>query len=352
MAKSGPHNIPEIDALRGLAAVCVACIFHLFFLFGERFTGPFDGLPVVTWLYDHGWTMVDLFFVISGYVFSHVYLSSDHGKLVSSGRSFWVARFARLYPLHMLTVILFIPIILSGVVHKGVQDNFDLYHFGLNLLLLQGVGLERGYNFNVVSWSVSVEVLCYFLFFFAARTGGRALTVVAGLAIVAGVAMTWEGNAFVGRGLSGFFAGYFAWRLRAFAVPTWCLVACVVIPFLWVPDIFKLGTYLGLTAFPAMILLAQRMPFLAGKLFRWLGDRSYSIYLLHPVIYLSGKAFVPDFYAMREAHPELVAFTAIALVFLASDFSYRRFEMPLRRLIRDRLGEPSEPYARRKRAMP
>ena len=99
--------IREIDALRGLAALGVSAVFHIGYAVGTYRTGPLDGLPFFTWLHDEGWTLVDLFFVISGFIFAHVYLDAA-GKLREgvTARDFFVARFARLYPLHLGVVIL------------------------------------------------------------------------------------------------------------------------------------------------------------------------------------------------------------------------------------------------------
>ncbi|NNE87302.1 MAG: acyltransferase [Silicimonas sp.] len=346
MTGSRPQYIHEIDALRGIAALSVACVFHLFLMFGAKFTGPLDGLPVLSWLYNAGWTMVDLFFVVSGYVFAHVYLAENALKTGVTGKSFFVARFARLYPLHILTMFLVIPPIALGVVTQGLHDNLDLYHFVLNLLMLQGSGLNDRYSFNVVSWSVSVEVLCYVLFFVAARAGAGALFLTAMFAIFVGVWLTLEDNMLtsnLGRGLSGFFAGYFAWRLRNLNIPSSVLVPCIIIPILWVPNFINFGTFLGLTAFPAAVLLAQRLPFLGARFFRWLGDRSYSIYLWHPVVYFSAKAYIPNFHGFREDHPFLLAGGAIFVVLALSDLGYRYFETPMRGLIRGKLNGQAKP---------
>jgi len=71
----------------GIAAVVVAFVFHQHFLTGYYRSGPLDGLPVFTWLHDNGWTMVDLFFVISGVIFSDVDLDNKN-KINAEVKSF------------------------------------------------------------------------------------------------------------------------------------------------------------------------------------------------------------------------------------------------------------------------
>ncbi|MCB1338674.1 MAG: acyltransferase [Maritimibacter sp.] len=345
MSETDHQHIHQIDGLRGLAAVSVAFGFHMFFLFGVRFTGPLDGLPVLSWLYDHGWTMVDLFFVISGFVFSHVYLQAGALRPGTTARSFVAARIARLYPLHLVTLVLVIPPIAAGAAGVRVAENSDLGQFVLNLLLLQASDLEAGYSFNVVSWSISVEMLCYLLFFAAARTGSRAFTLLAALAILAGIALSTLGTEsgwHIGRGLSGFFAGHFAWRLRHRKIPAALLLTGTVLPVAFAPAALSYGQFLGVTAFPAAVLLALKLPVLSTRPFRWLGARSYSIYLWHPVIYFALRGYIPDFELVRDAHPALLVAVAFATVLIVSDLSYRWFETPMRHWLRARLaGRPS-----------
>ena len=42
----------------------------------------------------------------------------------------------------------------------------DFYHFLLNTLFISGWGFEKGPSFNGPIWSVSVEIIIYFIFFF------------------------------------------------------------------------------------------------------------------------------------------------------------------------------------------
>ena len=41
----------------------------------------------------------------------------------------------------------------------------DVYHFLLNVFFIQSWGFEKGYSFDGPSWSVSIEVMMYVLFF-------------------------------------------------------------------------------------------------------------------------------------------------------------------------------------------
>lgn len=336
---SQTEHVHQIDALRGLAACAVAFIYHGWRIGGVYKTGPLDGLPVISWLYDYGYTAVDLFFVISGYVFAHVYLTGDGLRGGVTLRAFMAARIARLYPLHLATLLLMAAILLAGT---GDMPGHDGWHFLLNLLFLQESGLNQGYSFNVPAWSLSVEMLCYLLFILAALAGRRVLAVSAVLFVLVGlVATASEATSVVnvGRGLTGYFTGYLIWRHRETLdrVPAWlaiAFVAGILAVHLKLPFVFY-GASLSVTAWPILLLLSKRSAVLTSAPLRWLGARSYSIYLLHFPVYgvllfvvTAGQPVPP---AMQGA---ALAF-CIATTLLLSHFSFLYFEAPMRRLIRD-----------------
>lgn len=68
-----PARLTRLDGLRGIAACVVAFAYHPRSLFApELFTG--HG-ALLAWLSHWGWAFVDLFFLLSGYIFAHVYLA-------------------------------------------------------------------------------------------------------------------------------------------------------------------------------------------------------------------------------------------------------------------------------------
>lgn len=116
--------------------------------------------------YNYGFYGVQLFFLISGFVFAHIYINK---KNLVSLKEFFINRFARLYPLHFATLILvtFLQLFSLGAfdTFQIIQIN-DFYHFFLNLMFISSWGFENGHSFNAPIWSVSVEVAIYILFFF------------------------------------------------------------------------------------------------------------------------------------------------------------------------------------------
>jgi peptidoglycan/LPS O-acetylase OafA/YrhL len=170
------NKIASVELLRFVSAMMVI-IWHYqqFYLpyniFSEVEILPFNRntQPFYNYLslfYNFGNRGVDFFFIISGYVFSYVYLFKNESVKF---KFFFVNRLARLYPLHILTLII---VAITQFYNSVSFDNFlihfnnDAYHFFLNLFFISGWGFEQGPSFNGPIWSVSVEIIIYFLFFF------------------------------------------------------------------------------------------------------------------------------------------------------------------------------------------
>src|SRR5580693_6475909 len=94
--------LSNLTSLRGVAALLVA-IFH-FEMAIARF------VPAsLTMFFEKSYLMVDLFFVMSGFIMFHVYRSSFEQALSPNAvKNFYVARFARIYPLHFFSSVLLI----------------------------------------------------------------------------------------------------------------------------------------------------------------------------------------------------------------------------------------------------
>jgi len=51
-----------------------------------------------------------------------------------------------------------------------IYDYNDLKHFVFNVFFMQGWGFNDGFSFNAPTWSVSVEIVVYIIFFFLLKT--------------------------------------------------------------------------------------------------------------------------------------------------------------------------------------
>ena len=113
-----------------------------------------------------------LFFVLSGFVIHYNYGSSFRGAFLGPAVDFFIARFARLYPLYLFVLILFI--LNQRMVWGIFTQQYDLSIFPRYLLLWQAWSIEYrgttwfGHLLVPPAWSISVEVFFYALYPFLA----------------------------------------------------------------------------------------------------------------------------------------------------------------------------------------
>ena len=99
-------RIPELDGLRG-AAVALVVIFHYSILGPPAAEHPSNALNYLySWFQrwvSLGWTGVDLFFVLSGFLIGGILLDSKNSP--SYYRTFYARRFYRIFPLYYLWIL-------------------------------------------------------------------------------------------------------------------------------------------------------------------------------------------------------------------------------------------------------
>jgi peptidoglycan/LPS O-acetylase OafA/YrhL len=106
---------------------------------------------------------VSFFFVLSGFILTHVYRS----KPLPSYGAFMRARFARLWPVHIAGIILLVLLVAPGSITFDGPGIFNKWIvLGFNLALLHSVFPFLAYTFswNAVSWSISTEMFFYLVF--------------------------------------------------------------------------------------------------------------------------------------------------------------------------------------------
>ena len=165
-----------VDLLRWIAAMSVVVfhyILHFLFhpteksiyLYSEGSNNIMNFIQNFVWSTGIGGKAVWFFWCISGFVFTNILANK---KL--SFKEFSIKRFARLYPLHFLTLTLVLILeIFSFYKFNQYQIQgvyYDFYHYILNFFFVSGWEIfEKGYSFNYISWSVSLEIPIYFFFF-------------------------------------------------------------------------------------------------------------------------------------------------------------------------------------------
>lgn len=343
---------PYLDSLttmRGIAAWWVAC-YHFRQLLPA-------GLPY--WLMGglaNGDLAVDFFFQLSGFIIAYNYITQLDRVSWRSYTAFIVKRLARIYPLHIFVLLLYVlnPIAILLFSTQGLPgDRYSLSYFLLSVVLMQNWGFTDALAWNVPAWSISTEWFVYlvfpliagsFLHFFS--DGRRALFGFLLLWAVLGAIWYHQGVALGGdisrlglaRCVIQFLMGATVQRMlahrpdvaRLLAAPA--IVLGVLLLLAWVlfdplpdyaviPGVWALWIY-GFAANTGI----------GARLGRWrvgvaIGEASYSTYLIH--------FFVLDwvkFLLVRAGGGEVRDFlVCIALTVVMSWVLYRFVEVPGRR---------------------
>jgi peptidoglycan/LPS O-acetylase OafA/YrhL len=296
------HRVGYVDALRCIAALAVLAQHLLELADPVRFAGFLDCAP--------GVFGVVLFFYISGFV---VPLSIRKRPPVSS---FLLRRLFRIYPAYLASLVL--AVVLAWPMHE--QNPFvrvGVVGSVLNLLLVQEY--FHAPAILGVTWTLSIEFVWYGLFAIIAygvpklRVSWLVLLFSLGMVLLSLVALQLHVRAPAGRfGLIGAaLIGYLSWQkragelqLREYAVAVGVFCAAMA---------FSLYIAFGIFSHPTIRLYHSALPWTAATLLfllstheckvvqraldsrvlGFLGEISYSLYLLHallivPIITVAG----------------------------------------------------------------
>lgn len=164
----------SIDLIRGLAAASILVFHFKNFAAGggslSRLPQALDGVSLLqgmSAIRNYGSWAVMLFWMLSGFVFMNVYGSRRPGWW-----QFWVNRIARLYPLHLLTLLVILALQVLAIRQFGHWLIFpadSALEFAKQLFFASAWLGDQHHSFNGPIWSVSVEVLIYLCFYFYAQ---------------------------------------------------------------------------------------------------------------------------------------------------------------------------------------
>ncbi|MBL0749126.1 acyltransferase family protein [Nocardioides baculatus] len=144
----GSRHLPSLTSLRFFAAMLVVA-YH-----AAHQSTPADGHAFASLRF--GYLGVTFFFVLSGFVM--VWSARDG----SAAASYYRRRFARVWPVHALTLVAAATLVAAGV----LESRTGLGTTTANALLLQAWTMELSvaYSYNSVAWSLSAEAFFYAVF--------------------------------------------------------------------------------------------------------------------------------------------------------------------------------------------
>jgi peptidoglycan/LPS O-acetylase OafA/YrhL len=349
-------------SIRGIAALLVVC-YHL--QFGTPFLYSWES---ATPFFRVGYLWVDLFFILSGFVISYSARTDERAPFGwTEIKSFWLLRFARIYPLHLFCLLVLLAealaetavglVLRKQLVAPDLWSSGSLLNFLEQALLLNGWGVTGRIGWNVPSWSISTEMVAYLLFpalaAFMVR-GGRAALAVMGIAAICfyawvaattGVLDIVKGAAVL-RCLAGFSLGMVLYATRAqfdrLSDATLGVLqavgAAIAIgtPLLGLNDVAAIPGFFLLVAatWPDRGWLTRP---LRTRVLHWLGEISYSVYLNHFWVLAAWHFVMARVLRLLGVPPlagrAVILAGGVALVLAASHYTYRYIEGPARKAI-------------------
>ncbi|MCF6190103.1 MAG: acyltransferase [Cocleimonas sp.] len=355
-------QLDQITFTRFIAALTV-----VFFHYGQNI------FPAnVSFLFENvtaGPIAVGYFYVLSGFIMAIAYYKPDKSNQKAiSKKKYWLARFARIYPVYLLALLLIV-----GAKYKDLTQNWET--LPLHLLLLQSWVPGYPITLNTPGWSLSVEAffyLCFpFLLIWVYKAGTKPLaifTVV--LWIVTQVILLTQLNSssyapktdlhdliyyyplmhlnsFVAGLLVGIYLKRNSNKIQANNNTLWLILSFALIflliwsrPYLESLLGFKIAFTNGLLApaFLWFIVLLARHKGMFTKVFSYswlvlLGEASYSLYILQkPVHGIYDKIVVPRISLSETLH----FYIFLILLVVISLLSFKYFETPLRKYLRSK----------------
>jgi peptidoglycan/LPS O-acetylase OafA/YrhL len=326
-------HIQNLTGLRGFAALSVLLL-HI------RYGDLANDYEPFAFLFKTRGLGVDVFFILSGFILAYVH-GKDFAEKIRSNEaiSFWVARLARIYPVHLFMLVVtafFLPMHLLYE-WSPADTKYTLY---ANLFLVHAWGVTSDLTFNQPSWSISCEWAAYLTFPFVAyftRKWGKipfALLLI-GLALYAPylqpnmlTAGVWTIKCIV-----YFVAGYCAYQV-CYDLPDskyWRITAIAIAPLIglmfWTTSI----QYYFDLIFPLLVVIMIASLFRAGPIWIYsnpvsvyFGKISFSLYMCHiMVLFVERKLF--GMMDLKFEIPIIIAF---------SMFLYHCIEEPSRKIIR------------------
>jgi peptidoglycan/LPS O-acetylase OafA/YrhL len=302
--------------------------------------------------YQFGFYGVEVFWCISGFIFFWKYGQAISRRTVG-GYKFFVLRFSRLYPLHIVT-LLFVAAMQMVYLHHNhsyfVYGNNDLPHFLLQLFMASNWLIpSQVESFNGPIWSISVEILVYGLFFLTLRYLSASWVACALIAVLAALVAGFKLSTLpVFFCVMYFYVGCLAaivyaraqHSVRARALVSLGAALAVAGTFVATRFVDVHAVYVLLVGAPSLILLctihlrgSKRM----SSLLVAAGSMTYSSYLLHIPIQLTVMTILSLLGVAAPIYSPFLFLAFILGTLTLSYWCYALFEMPAQNWLRRRL---------------
>ena len=357
-------QLDQITFTRFIAALTV-----VFFHYGQNI------FPAnISFLFENvtaGPIAVGYFYVLSGFIMAIAYYQPNpENQNPISKKRYWLARFARIYPVYLLALLLIV-----AAKFKGLAENWQ--ELPLHLTLLQSWIPGYPITLNTPGWSLSVEAffyLCFpFLLIWVYKLGTKSLaifTVVLWLTTQTILLTQLNSSEYAPKSLlhdfiyynplmhlnsfvAGLLCGIYLKRnpsTKKQAQNTFLLTLSFALIFILIWSRPHLESLLGIKlaytngilapAFLLFIVLLARHKGIITKVFSFswlvlLGEASYSLYILQkPVHGVYDKIIVPRIPLAETTH----FYIFLIMLIVISILSYKYLETPMRKAIREKFS--------------
>jgi peptidoglycan/LPS O-acetylase OafA/YrhL len=350
----------SLEILRFFCSLAVLVFHYQFFSYlnYRKFNFHVTEAPYYSFLsifYNYGNYAVMVFFSISGFIFYWKYSNKISNKEIDF-KKYFIFRFSRLYPLHLLTLLIVLAfqyLYQSNSPSFFVYPKNDLYHFLLQIFMASEWGFQKGHSFNGPIWSVSAEMLIYGVFFFGIKRFGVSFKqsfIILFLSFVAFKLMKLPASVircllyFYGGVFSAIAFNYFNTRntkkIFDFFSIAFVLISPIIIFILskyetkhLLSNYLKFYVPFFIYVFVSFVKVNPRF----SKMIEISGNMTYSIYLIHfPVMLIIATFFSASGKPIPFYENNLFLF-CIATVLIISYLVHYYFEVPARDYIRKKL---------------
>ncbi len=355
---AGTDRIDLIQALRGIAALAVVLFHARIWIDGPDFNHAGR-------LFKNGAAGVDLFFIVSGFIMVHSTWDVRGGG--HDAIRFFAKRAARIWPVYVVTTILYVAA--TGTLLAWFTTEAGLIGMG-KALVFYPINPTAPPFFdstpNEVGWTLNYEMWFYVLFAVSLVFGKRRWLALAALFVVFLVAIplvfgsrppSLDAYTFYGMscGLLNLAASPLVWEFLAGVGigllyrseirirPVWLVgaLAMASVALVLLQQHSRVLSHHGLVGWGAALILMvlllmmwnRESSFRVPRWLTWLGDVSFSLYLVHRIPQLAlGRVIPPDQPTLVGGISFVVVTTALSLVL--AQLSYRYLERGLAESVR------------------
>ena len=335
--------LPGLNGIRAVAALTV--------LFGHMWAPFGDWGVTLHWHIPWPSGPVTTFFVISGFLITFL-LMNEIGKTDDvSIPKFYMRRILRIWPLYYTYLAL--ALLATWLLHDDINNAAWFYtFFSGNISHALGLGIIPLFHF----WSLGVEEQYYLWYPWLVKYSKKHVLTFVSALFVCWFGVKLAAYVFGGKGITYRILGVTQFdcmmlgamgAIMYYRKTEWFCKLCanrIVAIFAWVL-FFTSGLYANYIPSPVrnefialislFVIMAGllRKPLLENRVMNYLGQISYGIYVIHPLLlYVLTRLISPTDFMSDNVASIVIFVTITALTIGLAGLSYKYFEMPFLRL--------------------